>query len=103
MDYLLPIVRLAGIGGLLGKLLACYEGTTQDDALGEIGEPELPRKGVAARTQTPADRSLDDKSKCAPQRRMILLPAINLIVQKKVVENSLQAGELSSFEPREHV
>src|SRR5258705_3814183 len=34
---------------------------------------------------------------------MILVPAVNLIVQKKIVEHSLQACQLSSFEPGEHI
>src|ERR1700731_1112625 len=34
---------------------------------------------------------------------MIFVSAVNLIVQEKIVEHSLQACELSSFEPREHI
>src|SRR5260370_38191809 len=34
---------------------------------------------------------------------MIFLSTINLIVQQKIVEHSLQACEFSSFEPRKHV
>src|ERR1700750_3126199 len=34
---------------------------------------------------------------------MIFVPTVNLVVQEKIVEHSLQACELSSFEPGEHV
>src|SRR5882757_8537216 len=34
---------------------------------------------------------------------MIFVPTVNLIVQQKIVEHPLQACQLSSFEPGEHV
>ena len=34
---------------------------------------------------------------------MIFVPTVNLVVQEKIVEHSLQACELCSFEPGEHV